>query len=182
MPDSSITKQALAAALKALMQEMPFEKVSVSHICQKCSMNRQSFYYHFQDKYELLNWIFDMAFIGRIQPETQEQSMQELTALFGILYNDRTFYRNALSVRGQNSLIEHIRDIAIPVLRERMREALPDESDQDFYLDFFLDALLGAIIRWIMDENCEPPEQFIPHFFSCILATTKYIYKKYVSD
>ena len=93
MPDSSITKQALAAALKALMQEMPFEKVSVSHICQKCSMNRQSFYYHFQDKYELLNWIFDMAFIGRIQPETQEQSMQELTALFGILYNDRTFYR-----------------------------------------------------------------------------------------
>ena len=47
MPDSSITKQALAAALKSLMREMPFERVSVSHICQKCNMNRQSFYYHF---------------------------------------------------------------------------------------------------------------------------------------
>ena len=182
MPDSSITKQALAAALKSLMQEMPFERVSVSHICQKCNMNRQSFYYHFQDKYELLNWIFDMAFIGRIESEAPDPSLEELTALFGILYQDRTFYRNALSVRGQNSLVEHIREIAVPVLRERLREALPDEKDRDFYLDFFLDALLGAIMRWIMDENCEPPEEFIPHFFSCIFATTKYIYKKYVSD
>ena len=51
MPDSSITKQALASALRDLMQEMPFDKIRVSHICDKCNMNRQSFYYNFQDKY-----------------------------------------------------------------------------------------------------------------------------------
>ena len=45
-------------ALKGLMAEMPFEKINVSQICERCGMNRKSFYYHFKDKYDLVNWIF----------------------------------------------------------------------------------------------------------------------------
>ena len=56
---------------------------------------------------------------------------------------------------------------------------MSENEDSGFYVEFFIDALLWAIIRWIRDENCEPPEKFIPHFFSCILATAKYIMKKY---
>ena len=36
MADSNITKRALADAIKALMQEMPFEKINVAHICERC--------------------------------------------------------------------------------------------------------------------------------------------------
>ena len=124
MPDSSITKQALASALKDLMQEMPFDKIRVSHICDKCNMNRQSFYYHFQDKYELMNWIFDMEFIGLIGQDEANQSIEEMTALLRILYDNRCFYRNALSVQGQNSLIEHIREIAMPLLEHDLQTIL----------------------------------------------------------
>jgi len=179
MADSNITKHALANALKELMQTVPFAKISVADICEKCAMNRKSFYYHFQDKYELMNWIFDMEFIKFIEQGTADQSIEEMTALFRILYENRAFYRNALSVQGQNSLSEHIREIALPVLRSKLQEALSQEEDTDFYLEFFLDALLGAVLRWIRDENCEPPEEFITHFFSCILSTAKYILKKH---
>ena len=179
MADSNITKRALANALKELMQTVPFAKISVADICEKCDMNRKSFYYHFQDKYELMNWIFDMEFIELIERGNADQSIEEMTALFRILYDNRTFYRNALSVQGQNSLSEHIREIALPILQSRMKEALSEDEDSGFYVEFFLDARLGAIVRWIRDENCEPPEEFIPHFFSCILSTAKYILKKY---
>ena len=179
MADSNITKRALANALKELMQTVPFAKISVADICEKCDMNRKSFYYHFQDKYELMNWIFDMEFIEFIKQGDADQSIEEMTALFRILYDNRTFYRNALSVQGQNSLSEHIREIALPILQSRMKEALSEDEDSGFYVEFFLDALLGAIVHWIKDENCEPPEKFIPHFFSCILSTAKYILKKY---
>lgn len=179
MADSNITKRALANALKALMQEIPFARISVADICDKCDMNRKSFYYHFQDKYELLNWIFDMEFIELNEHGSAEQSIEEMTALFRILFDNRIFYRNALSVQGQNSLSEHIREIALPVLQNRLQEALSSEENTAFYLEFFLDALLGAILRWIKDEDCEPPEQFIPHFFSCIQSTAKYILRKY---
>ena len=53
MADSNITKRALASALKELMNEKPFARISVSDICTRCDMNRKSFYYHFKDKYDL---------------------------------------------------------------------------------------------------------------------------------
>lgn len=36
MADSNITKHALAAALRDLMAEMPFEKINVAQICERC--------------------------------------------------------------------------------------------------------------------------------------------------
>ena len=43
MPDSNITKKALAAALKSLMQTQAFEKISVGEICEVCELSRKSF-------------------------------------------------------------------------------------------------------------------------------------------
>ena len=63
MADSNITKNALANSMKSLMKEKPFDKISVIDICSGCGMNRKSFYYHFKDKYDLVNWIFYMDFI-----------------------------------------------------------------------------------------------------------------------
>ena len=63
MADSNITKQAMATAFKELLQEQSFEKISVSDICDRCHMNRKSFYYHFKDKFDLANWIFDTEFM-----------------------------------------------------------------------------------------------------------------------
>lgn len=158
---------------------MSFAKIHVSHICDKCSMNRQSFYYHFQDKFELMNWIFDMDFIELFNQEPSEQTLEGVTALCRILYDNRQFYRNALMVQGQNSLGEHIREIAKPILNERLKDALSNEESPDFYREFFLDAILNAILRWITEPGCEPPEAFVSHFFSCILSTSKYIMNKY---
>ena len=69
MADQSITKRALCTALKELMEEEPFQKISVADICARCDMNRKSFYYHFRDKYDLVNWIFDTEFIAVVRAE-----------------------------------------------------------------------------------------------------------------
>ena len=46
------------------METKPFSQISVSDICGKCEMNRKSFYYHFKDKYDLVNWIYRTEFIA----------------------------------------------------------------------------------------------------------------------
>ena len=48
------TKKALAAALKELMTKKPLSKITVSDIISVCGVNRKTFYYHFQDIYDLL--------------------------------------------------------------------------------------------------------------------------------
>ena len=66
MANSIITKRALTSAFKELMVEMPFSKITVSMICERCGMNRKSFYYHFKDKEDLINSILDIEY--RLNP------------------------------------------------------------------------------------------------------------------
>ena len=56
------TKKIMAKAFKELLLEVPFQKISVNDICEKCGMNRKSFYYHFCDKYDIANSVFDIEF------------------------------------------------------------------------------------------------------------------------
>ena len=55
---SSITKIALADSLKKLLHVKTLDKITVKDIVEDCGVNRQTFYYHFHDIYDLLGWFF----------------------------------------------------------------------------------------------------------------------------
>jgi AcrR family transcriptional regulator len=53
------TKQELKDAMLALLDEKPFEKISVTELCEKASVSRITFYTHYGSKYDLVNEYFD---------------------------------------------------------------------------------------------------------------------------
>lgn len=53
------TKKALADSLKKAMRHKSFSKITVSEIIADCGLNRKTFYYHFDDIYGLLKWMFE---------------------------------------------------------------------------------------------------------------------------
>ena len=182
MADSNITKRALAAALKELMEEVPFDKIQVAHICERCDMNRKSFYYHFKDKYDLLNWIFDTEIITFIQSlsgaEQFEQRMEEMRTVCNYFYENRSFYRKALMVKGQNSFSEHFREYIMPILKVRISHYLIGDGIDDFELNFFTDAIVCAIERWLLEKNCMPPDELVDRLLSLIQRGAATIYKE----
>ena len=114
MADSNITKRALATSLKELMAEQLFDKINVAQICERCNMNRKSFYYHFKDKYDLVNWIFDTEFIELLKHENLSAGYAEHWAFIEkpcrYFYQNHSFYRKALQIKGQNSFSDHFRE------------------------------------------------------------------------
>ena len=52
------TEHRLAETLKEMMAEMPLDEISVTTLVKKCHVNRQTFYYHFHDIYDLLTLVF----------------------------------------------------------------------------------------------------------------------------
>ena len=66
---SQITKNALATALKKLLSKKELSKITISNITEECGVNRQTFYYHFKDIYDLLEWIFTNEVIEEIDNE-----------------------------------------------------------------------------------------------------------------
>ena len=68
---SQITKNALATALKKLLSKKELSKITISNITEECGVNRQTFYYHFNDIYDLLEWIFTNEVIEEIDNEIE---------------------------------------------------------------------------------------------------------------
>lgn len=164
MADSNITKQALATALRELMEQVPFDKIQVQHICERCGMNRKSFYYHFKDKYDLLNWIFDMEIMPLMREYMQSESMgtrvEVIQKICDYFYRNRSFYRKALKIEGQNCFSEHFRECIRSILKIQLEQIMGDNADE-FALDFFTDAVACSLERWLLDKNCIPSEQFV---------------------
>ena len=106
MSDSHITKQALAASMKELMSEMPMNKINIGDIVGRCNMNRQSFYYHFKDKYDLVNWIYYTEFIAKIKDNLSISSWDLLENICEFFFENKVFYTNAFKVTGQISFSE----------------------------------------------------------------------------
>ena len=164
MADSNITKRALATSLKELMAEQPFEKINVAQICERCNMNRKSFYYHFKDKYDLVNWNFDTEFIELLKHENLSADYTERWAFIEKInryfYQNHSFYRKALQINGQNSFSDHFREYIRPLIAVRISKLFGEQQWDEFTLDFLSDAVVCAMERWLRTKECLPPEQF----------------------
>ncbi|AFA50111.1 TetR/AcrR family transcriptional regulator C-terminal domain-containing protein [Acetobacterium woodii] len=161
MSDSIITKKALASSMKSLMGKMPFSKISVGHICTECDLNRKSFYYHFKDKYDLVNWIYYTEFIETIQTQHYQDGWFFLNDICSYFYENRTFYINAFEVSGQNSFQDYFRAVLHPFILNYLKEILTTDENPEFFEVFFTDAFIVAIERWLKENPCRPPDDFI---------------------
>lgn len=165
MPSSLMTKKIFAESLKKLMLSKPFIKISIGDITKECDMNRNSFYYHFEDKFDLINWIF----LTEIAEEINHEELLELSGweilerISTYFYKNKDFYKNAMSYEGQNSFVNYFREILKAVVEARLPDIFDDDLDsdyQEFYSDFFLDIFVSTIVRWIKNDAKYPPDRF----------------------
>lgn len=168
MADSNTTKHALANAMKELMKEKPFEKIHVNDICEKCNMNRKSFYYHFKDKYDLVNWIFDTEFSEIAYQKQYNDPRSLMCDVCEYLYANRDFYKKALSIQGQNSFSDHFRDLLLFVIDKTLQNVLEMDTIGKFQNDFFADAFVMAFQRWILEYSNMTASDFMEQITLCL--------------
>ncbi len=178
MSYSNMTKHALAAAMKELMAERPFGKINVGDICEACGLNRKSFYYHFRDKYDLVNWIFQTEFIETMQESPMQDEWRMLEQLCRYFYDNRRFYRAALEIRGQNSFSEYFQEAIRPIVQAALMGILDQPADAgeqliEFAATFYADAFLCSLIRWLEGRNPAPAEVFSRQLMGCLRLGAK---------
>ena len=104
LPMSQMTKRALEASLKELLRHKPLDKITVSDLTDHCGVNRMTFYYHFKDIYDLVEWC------------CEEDAAR---ALAGQKTYD-TWQQGFLQILPQPDIIEHFGNAdAVPQLPER---------------------------------------------------------------
>lgn len=180
MADSNITKNALKDAMIELMQKKPFDKISVTDICEKCGMNRKSFYYHFKDKYDLVNWIFYIGFMNNInladydlETHTPDESWMLIEKLAAYFYSERKFYKKALLIEGQNSFKDYYHEVIYPVIKYAVSDLIGEDEYQDFFIDTMCDLLISALVKWLTGPVTVEPHEMVTSYRTMLLKLAK---------
>jgi len=101
-------KLRLAQSMEKLVAQKPLTKLTIGEICDDAMLSRATFYHHFKDKYDLVNWIFDCLFDRTFINSDDHTSWEErVVAFLGALKENRHFYTQAYRYNGQNSLEHH---------------------------------------------------------------------------
>lgn len=154
MANSNITKRALAQSLKELGSVKILDKITVADITDHCGVNRQTFYYHFNDKYELLNWIYTQElFLPITKDLTFENWGDKLVELFKYMKQNKSFFMNTIK-SSNNFFAEYLEKVLMELFLKALRDMdlynhLTDK-EKDIYAGFCSYGLLGVIVDWTL--------------------------------
>lgn len=166
MKNRDFTKTLLVSSLKELMRIKPVEKISIRELTEKCGVNRQTFYYHFEDIYDLLRWMFQQEAIQLLQ--LREDALQwqgGLLQLFHYLEDNRDICICALHSLGRDHLkrffyTEIHNTIEIAVI-EAGKQSHAKEDYMNFLTHFYTLSLAALAESWLQDEIDQTPEELI---------------------
>ena len=100
------TEHRLAEALKTMMSELPLEEISVAALTRRCKVHRQTFYYHFNDIYDLLALVFLNEKIPHID-ETRN-SVEMVTAIYRYYESNQAFIEGTINSAGKDLFGEFV--------------------------------------------------------------------------
>ena len=153
MAESLLTKKALADSLKEQLKIEPLDKICIAEICDRCNLNRKSFYYHFEDKTDLINWIFDTEYLSEASKKSYDTQWESVENLCRYLYLNKSFYKKVLKSQDAEHFTNHIRLIIEPIIKTALENQSNKEDISRFKLSFYTDAVLLSMYNWIITQS-----------------------------
>ena len=183
-----LTKELLAGCFKELMQTRAFEKITIKNITDKAGLIRPTYYKHFQDKYEILEWIFMTEIADKATPLVENnQFFEALLILCKGLESDRAYYRKAFKIPGPNSfrdvLTSYIYETFLSIAKkhhltlDRSYPYLTPELAARFYMN----GLVSLLEDWIFDDKACDSEEFCRTYQYLLMNSVPELFARFVT-
>ena len=163
---SDITKRALEESLKNLLLQKPLDKITISDIAADCGISRMTFYYHFKDIYDLVEWAcMEDARRALEGKKTYDTWQQGFLQIFEAVQANKPFimnvYRSVSREHVESYLYKLTYDLLIGVVEERARDLSVRECDREFIAHFYKYAFVGIMLDWIRDDMRADPKVIV---------------------
>ncbi len=161
------TKYILAESFQKILKEKPLEKITIQDITEDCKMNRQTFYYHFHDIYDLIEWIYVTNAISSIADNRKYDNWQEgLTNLSYLMLENKDFitktYHSPSCIHLQKMIVNRVHDLLVDVIQELCQsENLHPVPNIELIANFFKYSFAGMLTSWIEDDMKQDPQILI---------------------
>ena len=156
----------LAESLKSLAISKPIEKITIKEITDKAGVIRPTFYNHFQDKYELLEWITVNELFSPVEPFLTNGMLKEgVTFILTTMVKEKDFYKRAIQLEGQNSFNEiFTRCVQNAVIKYIDVESLSKVASypwlkEDLVAEFLAHSISWVTIEWVKRGMTVPVDE-----------------------
>lgn len=163
---SQITKRALEQSLKNLLLKKPLTKITINDIAEDCGINRMTFYYHFKDIYDLVEWsCMEDARKALEEKKTYDTWQQGLLQIFDAVRQNKPFIMNVYRCVHQ----EQVEKFLSPLVDSLLRGVINEESagmtvrdeDKDFIAQVYSYVFIGIMLDWIKNDMRGKPEVIV---------------------
>lgn len=165
---SQITKRALEQSLKNLLLKKPLTKITINDIAEDCGINRMTFYYHFRDIYDLVEWVcLEDARKALEEKKTYDTWQQGYLQIFEVVRENKPFVMNVYRCVHQEQVEKYVKplvdNLVMGIIREEIGDMVVRDEDQEFIARTYSYIFIGTMLDWIKDDMKEDPRQIVNH-------------------
>lgn len=149
-------KEKFAKALLHILETTPLEDVSIKEILEQSKLSKNTFYYYFDDKYELVDWIFELKMKENEEILTKALYLpNNFINVCNSLYDNRSFYLSCFSYFGHTKLYDSLFQIFFELwksnlnMRKTRFQLRISEKEILMLAELKTYALIGVINNWM---------------------------------
>lgn len=163
---SQVTKRALEQSLKNLLLKKPLTKITVGDIADDCGINRMTFYYHFKDIYDLVEWsCLEDAKRALDEKKTYETWQQGLLQIFEAVQENKPFILNVYRCVHREQVEKYLQPLVdrllLGVIDEEADGMAVRDEDKQFIAQIYSYIFIGLMLDWIKDDMREDPQPIV---------------------
>ena len=151
--------QRLAESFKQLLIKNPIEKITIKDITDGAGVIRPTFYNHFQDKYDLLEWIVKHELLGPFFPQLKIGHLEDgLILIFTNALQMKEFCIRAAKMEGQNSFESIVRKCIWEMLLTYIRTRCENRNFSHSWMtpeivaEYYAQSLTFVVMTWIRKD------------------------------
>lgn len=162
------TKNLIKKEFIKLLEERSFNSITISMLAERCEINRNTFYYHYDDVYSLVKEILSDE-IERVDKEFNSTASWEksLISASSFFLDNKTAAQNLFMSIDKKDTDLYLYKICESVMTMYVenecltKNIKAKEEDKALVIDFYRAALVGLLEKWILDGMEKSPDDFI---------------------
>ena len=163
---SQVTTRALEQSLKNLLLKKPLTKITVGDITEDCGINRMTFYYHFKDIYDLVEWsCLEDAKRALEEKKTYDTWQQGFLQIFKAVQENKPFILNVYRCVHREQVEKYLQPLVdqllLNVINEEAAGITVRDEDKQFIAQVYSYMFIGLMLDWIKDDMREDPQQIV---------------------
>lgn len=181
---SQITKRAMEQSLKKLLLKKPLNKITINDITEDCGISRMTFYYHFKDLYDLVEWVcMEDAKKAWADKDSYDGWQDGLLQFVLSMQENKAFvmnvHRSVHLEQVEAFLRPEVDKLILQIINEESGKDMVSEEDKKYISRAYSYVFIGTLFDWIKSDMQEEPRQVVHRLTLLVKGTVSHSFRRF---